>query len=310
MNGLLLVVKPPGLTSHDVVAFVRRETGEKTGHTGTLDPAAAGLLVVALGSATRLSRYLTAHDKTYRAEITLGLATDTGDAEGEVTARGDTDGVTEAAVRVALAELTGTVLLPVPAFSAVKQEGKPLHRRQRAGEDLTPPEREMHVHTWELLELRAGPPPAAMTELSCAAGTYVRSLATALGERLHTPAYLSFLVRTRIGRFHLAQAHTLEEIAAAGARNAVGELLLSGAEGLCDLPAFAASAEQAGLVRNGGAVVMPAEALIGGALGATLAELACIVDERGELLAVARVSPRPEGYLLWPETVVSGEFRR
>lgn len=299
MKGLLLVVKPPGMTSHDVVAVVRRETGEKAGHAGTLDPAAAGLLVVALGSATRLSQYLTAHDKTYRSEITFGLATDSGDAEGQITARADASPLTEAAVREALADLTGTHLLPVPTYSAVKQDGTPLHRRRRAGEDLTPPEREMHVRSWDLLAFRPGARPAALTELSCAAGTYVRSLAVALGQRLGVPAYLSFLVRTRSGCLLLSQARTLEEIAAAGLRNAVGALLVSPLQSLCDLPAFTASPEQATRVRHGNPVVVPVPE--SGDLGA---ERACILAPDGELLAVARLGRHQEGYLLQPETVL------
>ena len=297
MNGLLLTLKPPGMTSHDVVALVRRETGEKAGHVGTLDPAAAGLLALALGPATRLSRYLTGHDKSYRAEITFGLSTDTGDAEGEITAQAEAAGLTAQAVADGLAALTGKPRLAVPVYSAVKQAGRPLHRRQRAGEQLEPPEREMRVDGWRLLEFWPGPRPVALTDLDCAAGTYVRSLVTALGEHLGVPAYLSFLVRTRLGSWRLEQARTLEEIAAAGMLNAVGELLLTPAEALADLAAFTLPEAELKRVRHGNPVFVKT--------GEPPGEQACILDSAGELVVVARVTSQEGGYLLQPETFLS-----
>jgi len=299
VTGFLPVLKPPGMTSHDVVDFVRCQTGEKAGHLGTLDPAAAGLLVVALGPATRLSRYLMTHDKSYRAEITFGLATDTGDAEGQITATGEVAHLTAPEVAAALAALTGELLLPVPVYSAVKDHGRPLHRRMRAGEAPEAPERTMHLSRWELLDFHPGPPARALTDLDCAAGTYVRSLAVALAARLGTQAYLSFLVRTRVGLLRLERALTLEEIAAAGDRNAVRELLLPAVEALGDLPTVTASDEQAARVRHGNSLLLPPLAF-----PTPPGELACILDARGELLSVARVGVLPEGYELQPETVL------
>ena len=299
MNGLLLVLKPPGMTSHDVVDFVRRQTGEKAGHAGTLDPAAAGLLGVALGSATRLARYMVGHDKNYRAEITFGVSTDTGDAEGQVTARAEEVRLTEEAVAAALASLTGTPRLAVPVYSAVKQGGKALHRKVRAGQAVEAPEREMRVHSWSLRELSTGPPVVALTDIDCGAGTYVRSLVTALGARLETPAYLSFLVRTRLGPWGLEQGRTLEEIAAAGARHAVAELALTPAQALRDLPRLTMTAEAVARIRHGNEVGIFADA------GEGVGEVACILAPGGELVAVARLAKTEDRYVVKPETVLA-----
>lgn len=300
MTGALLVVKPPGMTSHDVVQFVRRCTGAKTGHTGTLDPAAAGLLVVCSGRATRLARYLVGCDKTYRVEITFGLSTETGDAEGQVSARGVTDHLSAEAVGEALAGLTGELSLPVPRYSAVKRKGQPLHRQARRGQREEPPQRLMRVDRWELLEFRPGPTPVARTELDCATGTYVRSLVPALAEVLDTEAYLSFLVRTRVGSFLLEQAYTLEELALASQSGTLAERLIQPAQALGHLPAVEVSDQASRLLSHGRAVAAP-----DGALSQPGCEQVCVLDARGQLVCVARVIEEADTCQLQPETVLA-----
>lgn len=300
MTGILLVVKPPGMTSHDVVQFVRRCTGAKAGHTGTLDPAAAGLLVVCSGRATRLSRYLVGCGKTYRAEITLGISTETGDAESHVTARGATDHLSAEAVEEALSGLTGELTLPVPRYSAVKREGQPLHRQARRGQREAPPERLMRVDRWELLEFHPGALPVARTELDCASGTYVRSLVQALAQALATEAYLSFLVRTRVGPFALEQAWTLEEIAQASQAGSLAERLIPLAEALPDFPAREVSPEHAQRLAHGTVVAVPR-----GLLSEADGQQIRVLDERGQLVCVARVIRQAGACQLQPETVLT-----
>ena len=297
MNGLLLVVKPPGMTSHDVVEGVRRLAGVKVGHTGTLDPAAAGLLVVCLGRATRLAQYLVGCDKTYRAELTFGTATDTGDAEGQVTAQAAADQLTAEAVAAALAGLEGEPRLPVPRFSAVKQEGRPLYRKARKGEDLTPPERVMPVRRWELLEFSPGPPPVAQTELECGSGTYVRSLVEAAAEALGTVGFLSFLVRTRVGRFELEQARTLEQLEQAAQSGAWGEVLVPPAEAVGHLPELNLTPEQRQCLVHGGIVTPAGDELQAG-------QRLRVLDGSGRLAAVVRMEESPQGLRAAPETVL------
>jgi tRNA pseudouridine55 synthase len=294
VDGALLVVKPPGMTSHDVVDFFRRCTGVKAGHTGTLDPAAAGLLVLCVGKATRLAQYLVGCDKTYWAEIAFGLTTDTGDAEGQIIARGGAESLTAEAVTAALATLTGALTLPVPRYSAIKSGGRPLHRRARRGEAVEAPEREMRVDRWELREFLPGPAAVARTVLDCAGGTYVRSLVAALAQAVEVPAYLSFLVRTRVGQFRLEDAATLEEIEQAAQAE---RLVLPPAEALAHLPALTLDADQARRVAQGMSVPWP----VGSEADQPLRRL----DAQGGLLAVGRAVAADGACLLRPETVLA-----
>lgn len=303
MKGALLVAKPPGMTSHDVVDFFRRLTGVKAGHTGTLDTAAAGLLVLCVGPATRLAQYLVGCDKTYWAEICFGLRTDSGDAEGQVIERSSAEGLTAEQVTTALAGLVGTLSLPVPQHSAVRLAGKPLHRRVRRGEAVTVPYREMQVQRWTLRDFRPGPLAVARTELDCGSGTYVRTLAQALGEAVQIPAYLSFLVRTRVGQFLLEQAHTLEEIEQAAERELLQSLLLTPAQTVSHLPALRLEQEQVRRAAHGSAVAVPAEPTARPALRE--GEPVRLLDPAGRLVAVARVTAGADTSLLQPETVLA-----
>jgi tRNA pseudouridine55 synthase len=237
MNGILSILKPPGMTSHDVVAFVRGLSGAKAGHAGTLDPAAAGVLVVGVGSGTRLLEFLTGADKTYRAEITLGLTTDTQDAEGEVLSERDASEITEADVREALVRLTGRIFMVPPMYSAIKQDGRKLYELARKGETVAREPREAHIRSLELRQFDPGHRATAVVDVACSSGTYVRSLAETLGENLGCGGCLTFLLRTSVGPYRLADAVALEELRAAMKGGDAGGYLQSGTEALADMPA-------------------------------------------------------------------------
>jgi tRNA pseudouridine55 synthase len=215
VDGVLVCDKPAGITSHDVVARVRRLAGQRrVGHGGTLDPPATGVLVLALGRATRLLPFLPMEPKRYLARIAFGSETDTLDASGTVTATADTAGLDEAAVRDALAGFLGPQQQLPPMVSAVKVGGERLYAKARRGESVERAARPIVVHALELVDFAAGERPEATVEVTCSGGTYVRSLAADLGRRLGTLAHLAALRRTAVGQFTEADAHTLPALEA------------------------------------------------------------------------------------------------
>ena len=231
MHGVLLVDKPAGPTSHDVVLRVRRALGTPSaGHAGTLDPAATGLLVVCVGDALKLQRWLADGDKVYQATVAFGAATDTEDATGAVTERGDASGLTEAGVLAALPSLTGEIRQVPPMYSAVRVGGRRLHQAARAGETVEREPRTVVVHRLDLHGL--GPPGAdglreARMTVHCGKGTYVRTLAADLGAALGVPAHLSALRRTTAGSFTVEGALPLEAIEAQAAAGKAGREALA-----------------------------------------------------------------------------------
>ncbi|MDZ4181200.1 MAG: tRNA pseudouridine(55) synthase TruB [Coriobacteriia bacterium] len=213
--GVLAVDKPAGMTSHDVVAAVRRVSGEgRVGHAGTLDPMATGLLVVLIGPATRLAPYLTAARKSYDARITFGAATDTDDADGQVTERcvvppAVTDKQFASAM---LSRLPGTHLQMPPAFSAIKKDGVPAYSVARKGGEVVLEEREITVDVATLSRIEPGPPPSWECSFTVSKGTYIRALARDLGRESACCAHLSALRRTASGTLAVASAHTLTSL--------------------------------------------------------------------------------------------------
>ena len=209
MDGILNVNKPAGLTSFKVVAAVRRHSGEKrVGHAGTLDPDATGVLPVCIGKATRVVEYLSETDKSYRAIVRLGVATDTYDASGTVTGTADASGVTREQVEAALGAFRGRIQQTPPMFSALKSAGRPLYALAREGKTV---ERKMRAVTIHRLNLTGWDPPELTLEIDCSKGTYIRSLAHDLGEALGCGAHLKTLVRTRAGPFAIEDTVSLEE---------------------------------------------------------------------------------------------------
>ncbi len=210
MDGILNVNKPPGCTSFSVVGLVRRLSGQRrVGHAGTLDPAASGVLPVCLGRATRMTEFLMDWSKTYRAQIELGVATDTGDAEGQVLTRADSSGVTHAVVAAALETFVGEIQQVPPMFSALKHAGRPLYELARAGVTVERAARTAHIYRIDLLDFAL---PVVTIEVTCGRGTYIRSLAMDLGEKLGCGAHLRNLVRTRVGPFDIDRSVSLPEL--------------------------------------------------------------------------------------------------
>lgn len=240
LDGVLVVAKPSGPTSHDVVGLVRRlSSTRRVGHGGTLDPFAAGVLPVFLGRATRLVEYHLGASKQYRATICFGATSTTDDIDGERT---PVEGppVLRSSVERSLAALTGRQRQVPPAYSAVQIGGRRAYQMARAGESVELPVREVDIHRFELLEWDDTDParPVAVTVVECSAGTYVRALARDLGARLESGAYLGALVRTASGAFRLEDAVTYEALrdGAADGPAGVARLLRPIDAGLEDLP--------------------------------------------------------------------------
>lgn len=247
MDGIIVVAKPPGMTSHDVVAFVRSRTGQRrVGHAGTLDPGAVGVLVVLLGRATRLSDLLMAYPKSYVAEMVLGESRDTQDAFGRVTRRSEAFAVGLDDLRQAALQFTGAIVQVPPMVSAVKHKGVPLYEYARRGEEVDRGPRPVYIYSLEVdlpalrscavrergtegtgvlpdADPKLGPGSRVLLTVTCSKGTYVRTLVRDIGERLGTGAYMSFLVRTSSGGFTLDEAVTLQEIDGLAALGKVSE---------------------------------------------------------------------------------------
>lgn len=213
--GFLNVLKPPGMSSHDVVANVRKIFHTKrVGHAGTLDPGAAGVLPVALGHATRLVEYISSAGKAYRLELLLGVSTDTGDDGGAILeCRRDFPIPSREAVLSAMQKFTGTILQRPPVYSAIKLHGRRAYELAREKQAVEMPLRQVTIHDLRLIEAHKS---QFLFDLECSKGTYVRSFCRDFGEALGIPATMGFLLRTRVGSFFLHEAFSLEEIARFG----------------------------------------------------------------------------------------------
>ncbi len=320
MDGVLCVLKPPGMTSHDVVDVVRRLVGlRRVGHTGTLDPGAAGVLVCCVGRATRLSEFLMEADKAYRVEMRLGIRTSTGDAYGEVLPERDAGlapgaplgpvdraagprparpsrAVTRPAFEAVLRRFTGEILQVPPMVSAIHHEGTRLYRLARRGEvvDLQP--RRVVVHridvVWADREWTR-----ILLDVVCGKGTYIRKLCADIGDALGVGGYAHFMVRTRAGRFELADALTLEELEDLASRGTLADALRSMDQAVGHLPAVDLPDRSVSDVLHGHAVPI-------WKVGAAAPEDTPVRlrSRRGALLALARV----EGGLLRPFKVLAG----
>jgi tRNA pseudouridine55 synthase len=275
-DGFAIVDKPPGMTSHDVVGRVRKQLHERrVGHAGTLDPDATGVLLLGIGRATRLLQFLSGRDKTYEAEIVLGVETDTLDAAGIVVATHDMRAVTDAEVVAATQRFVGDIDQVPPMVSAIKIGGRRLHELARAGVEVERPPRRVHVARFDIV---AATPDAGVAEdnvrvyravVDCSSGTYVRSLAADLGRALGGGAHLRALRRTRVGHFTIDEACPLDELS-------VRPML----EAMRGTPSVTVGPPIEALVRNGR--VFDRDDLDAGAGD----EPFCVVSPAGDLLAV------------------------
>jgi len=257
ISGVLVVDKPVGLTSHDVVQVVRKGTNiRRAGHTGTLDPRASGVLVVLIGPAVRLSEYVSASDKRYQAILRLGSTTDTYDSEGKVTSSRPVDNITEEQFEAALEKFVGKIEQVPPPYSAVKVKGRKAYEMARQGEEVDLSPRIITVYSLELLEWA---PPEAVIDVYCSSGTYVRSLAYDLGELLGCGAHLVGLRRTKSGRFTLRDAVPLRKLKDAFEDGNWYQYLIPAAEALSDWPAVELSEEEIDAIRHGHRIPAPPE---------------------------------------------------
>jgi len=277
VSGVLVVDKPVGLTSHDVVQIIRRGTGiRRAGHTGTLDPRASGVLVVLIGPAVRLSEFVSASDKRYQATIRLGSSTDTYDAEGEITDTFPLEDLTEENFGQILQQFVGEIEQVPPPYSAVKVQGRKAYEMARKGEEVELEPRIINVYTLEVLEWA---PPEVVIDVYCSSGTYVRSLANDLGKALGVGAHLIGLRRTKSGRFTLRDAVPLRRLREAFDAGEWYRYLIPAAEALADWPMIELDADEVELVRHGHRI--PAET---GQKGWARA-----VSQQGDLVALVEV---------------------
>jgi len=246
MDGVLVIDKAAGPTSHDVVASVRKLLGEKkVGHTGTLDPAATGVLPLVLGRATKIARYLTGSDKTYRAIVRLGINTTTLDGEGEILRERPVE-VEEAQVRAAVMSFVGDIEQLPPMYSAKKIDGKRLYELARKGVEVARETKAITIHTIDFLAWRS---PDLEIEVRCSAGTYLRVLAQDIGEKLDCGGYLHQLRRTAAGAFTMEDAVTVEQLV--DDRDAALEKMVPLSRALSSLPAIELPPSMGKMVASG-----------------------------------------------------------
>jgi tRNA pseudouridine55 synthase len=295
LSGFLNLLKPPGITSHDAVAVVRRVAKEKAGHAGTLDPAASGVLVICVGKAVRLASFVADAEKEYQAGITFGVATDSLDAQGRVTGTADATGLTREALCEVLPEFVGEIKQRPPSFSAVKVRGRRAYEMARRGEQVELKERAVSVSELRLVSMEVGNPAVAVVDVRCGKGFYVRSLARDLGERLGLPAHLSSLVRTRVGDFRVEESVSLPEAERAAREGRLAEIMLPLDAPLSHLPRVVLEGREAELVCHGASV----------AWGGRVTESPVrVYDEQGRLVALAKTG---EDGRLSPSIVLADE---
>jgi tRNA pseudouridine55 synthase len=252
MDGILNVNKPSGLTSFAVVAGVKRITGElHTGHAGTLDPIATGVLPICLGQATRVVEYLSDQSKTYRAEIELGVVTDSYDSTGKVLRTGDVSAITRELIQQKLEKFKGTIQQTPPMYSALKHKGQPLYKLARQGIEIERKSRAVRIFSLEIIEWIS---PLLTLEVTCSKGTYIRSLAYDLGEELGCGANMKNLVRLKVGPFSIEEAATLPQIEDAVKSGVIESLLYPTDYVLTQFPAVLVNREQQCALSHGSTI--------------------------------------------------------
>jgi tRNA pseudouridine55 synthase len=226
MNGIINVLKPPGMTSHDVVSFMRKVLNmKKIGHTGTLDPEAAGVLPICIGKATKVAQYITDKRKYYRANVKFGTVTDTCDSYGKVISESRSVKIDPAKLEEALKGFAGIISQRPPIYSALKVNGKKLYEYAREGKEVEIEERPVEIYEIKLLDMVSED--EAMIDVLCSKGTYIRTLCYDIGEALGCGAYMSQLVRLASTPFAIENSNTLEEIKAAASENRIDSLVQS-----------------------------------------------------------------------------------
>lgn len=309
-NGIVVIDKPGGMTSHDVVGIARKLFRTKrVGHTGTLDPDATGVMVLCLGHATRVAEYLSAARKHYTAEVVFGVETDTQDAGGQITAERDASPITEYDVQRVLPAFRGTIQQVPPMVSALHHEGKRLYELARQGITVEREARTLHIDELELTAFTPDSHPVAQLEITCSTGTYIRSLASDIGTALGVGGMMQSLRRTWVGErldepnrpFTLANAHTLEALRERAQAGTLADVLLPLSIALTGWPQARLTDEQTARIRRGQTVALAdvnAAQLANWPPALPDAPIA-LLDEAGDVIAIARL----EAELLHPHKV-------
>ena len=292
MNGVLIIDKPAGLTSHDVVNRVRRILGQRSvGHLGTLDPLATGVLPLVTGSLTRLAQFYTASEKSYEGVIRFGFATDTYDSEGEATAPAQPVSLTLAHIEAVAARFRGVIEQIPPPFSAKKIQGVPAYRLARKKQDVELAPAKVEVKEFCILSVESD---QVHFRAHVASGTYMRSVAHDMGQQLGCGAHLQSLRRTAVAEFKIADAHTLEQLAEAAAKGSAEDLFIHPRTLLPQLPSVTADEPTAAAIRSGRAVNLPE---------LSRARQVKVFYGQRELIAIAT---RVAGSLFHPKIVLCG----
>ncbi|MGG0405719.1 tRNA pseudouridine(55) synthase TruB [Bacillus mycoides] len=303
MEGVVLLHKPKGMTSHDCVFKLRKILREKRiGHTGTLDPDVTGVLPICVGRATKIAQFLTSETKTYEGEVTLGFSTTTEDASGEVVEKQDVNRViTRKEVEEVLVELTGTIEQMPPMFSAVKVNGKKLYEYARVGQEVERPVRTITIHEFVLLDEREvfeGENISFRFRVTCSKGTYVRTLAVMIGEKLGFPSHMSHLVRTASGEFLLEDCISFEEIEENVQNGTVESIFISIDEALSKFPKMVVDEKQAEKIKNGMFLNNELE---------TTAPFITVFDKNDRCLAIYEHHPKHPGMLKPMKVLVNNQ---
>jgi tRNA pseudouridine55 synthase len=294
MEGILLLHKPKGLTSHDCVFKIRKILKtKKVGHTGTLDPAVTGVLPICIGRATKIAEYVTGANKTYVGEVTIGFSTTTEDATGDRLEEVAVNRIIKRAeILQVLHQLTGKIQQTPPMYSAVKVNGRRLYEYARKGISVERPTREITIYNLTLLDEREafeGSQISFSFEVTCSKGTYIRTLAVTIGEKLGFPAHMSHLIRTASGPFKIDECSTLEQIEHAMEAGTIQSLLIPIERALSHLPNLQIDDKVAIKVKNG--AVLEANSLL------DEEELLLLTDQFGQALAIYEKHPTKEGLM-------------
>ncbi|MGB2804066.1 MAG: tRNA pseudouridine(55) synthase TruB [Candidatus Zixiibacteriota bacterium] len=293
LSGVLVVDKPTGVTSHDVVQELRRVLGTKrVGHTGTLDPAASGVLLACVGKGTKVAQFLTGYDKEYRAVIRLGATTDTYDGEGEIKETKEECQVSSERIIDAIDSFRGEIWQLPPLHSAIKYKGKRLYQYAREKKEVERTKRKVEIKEISIMDVNM---PYVELKVSCSKGTYVRSLAHDLGQKLGCGGYLFSLRRTKVGPYGLQDALSPERISEVKKEGKINEALISIEEALAHLPSVAVQEDSVARVQHGVPLVSSSVSKVEGSFepGQTVS----ITDEQGRIIAMGKALSRSEKFL-------------
>ncbi len=287
ISGILNIYKEQGYTSHDVVACLRKITGQKKiGHTGTLDPDATGVLPVCLGRATKLCDMLTDRDKTYEAVLLLGRTTDTQDVSGKILEEHSTEELQEDAVKECILGFAGEYDQTPPMYSAVKVNGRKLYELAREGKTIERKSRRVQIHEIRIIEMEL---PRVRMEITCSKGTYIRTLCSDIGDRLGTGGCMENLIRTRVGRFDIRDSVRLDEARDQAEQGRIEELVIPLEEMFSDLKAVVLDEEHVYLAYNGNPFQ---ERDLAGPSSCGHGETCRVYDKEGRFIAVYQYDDR------------------